>query len=108
MKRLTINGNWADWDTALTLEVIDALTQSVDERILKIDAALEAAAESDALTALESADTALKRAYGLLLERISAVLLLEALAASNVLYSTACILPPASLGGRRRFPARKK
>ena len=87
-QRLTINGNWADWDTALTLEVIDALTQSVDERILKIDAALEAAAESDALTALESADTALKRAYGLLLERISAVLLLEALAASNVLYST--------------------
>ena len=64
------------------------MTQSVDERILKIDAALEAAAESDALTALESADTALKRAYGLLLERISAVLLLEALAASNVLYST--------------------
>ena len=87
-QRLTINGNWADWDTALTLDVIDALTQSVDERILKIDAALEAAAESDVLTALESADTALKRAYGLLLERISAVLLLEALAASNVLYST--------------------
>lgn len=87
-QRLTINGNWADWDTALTLEVIDALTQSVDERILKIDAALEAAAESDALTALESADTALKHAYGLLLERISAVLLLEAFAASNVLYST--------------------
>jgi len=87
-QRLTINGNWADWDTAVTLETIDALTQSVDERILKIDAALEAEAESDALSALESADTALKRAYGLLLERTSAVLLLEALAASNVLYST--------------------
>lgn len=87
-QRLTINGRWADSDTALTLEAIDALTQSVDERILKIDAALEAAAESDELTALESADTALKRAYGLLLERTCAVLLLEALAASNVLYST--------------------
>ena len=79
------------------------MTQSVDERILKIDAALEAAAESDVLTALESADTALKRAYGLLLERISAVLLLEALAASNVLYSTdycrGMHSAPASLGG---------